>query len=296
MPIYGWGEGGFGSGPWGGGLGTGGIEVLTIEATRENVIRLELSAPLAFTGLGDLSDPSRPVAWRVDPIVPDDGSSNPRPVGVARVEPAPVAELPGVVRGTVVDVYLDRSLSPFPARYTLTVGAAGALLSVDGQQEIEALTVPFLGLTADASSDAELDAPTVGQDLALTAPGEATNVAIGVGGYATDESGDYAFDRGRDGLRKRVFRRVFTRRNGFSFLVGYGGGLLEDTKRAAKSSTLVAKEEECAAQIAEEPDVASAVVRIQRRADPGTGLFGLSIRVVPRVGSPAVYRGAYRSE
>lgn len=78
------------------------------------------------------------------------------------------------------------------------------------------------------------------------------------GVYRIDDSGDIGIQGGKESLRKRIFRRLFSGRNSWSFLRDYGVAV--GLKSLATRAELQSFASRAAEQIRREPDVAQAVV------------------------------------
>jgi hypothetical protein len=120
------------------------------------------------------------------------------------------------------------------------------------------------------------------------ASGVSTPDAPLLGTFRVDAQGDYAFDEGTEGLRKRILRRLVTMRGGFAHLPNYGVGVPALGKRLAVAATLASVAADAEAQILSEPDVAEASVR--PFVDPqAPSIVRLQIRVRTKEGKPSAF-------
>lgn len=276
MPrMSGWGESAWGGLSW----GSGGEELRLLRAfpVRENVARLEFNVPVRLTFLSDPRDGAETDRYAFAPI---DGSIGrdglpPRPVSTYAVARAVVP----LSLGRSLDVTVDRSFSPFPARYRATVNR---LFALDG--------LPLLPGHTQAEMDGLSRAlPVLLPELAV-ARGDLSAAAEIPGGEAivpVDASGDVAVERGLDSLRKRILRRLLTRRGAFAHLPGYGVGIPAEIKRLATPSVRARIVADAEAQCRREPEVESAEARLDPIAEE-PGAWRLSVRVRARAGSLSV--------
>lgn len=265
--MAGYGDSAWGSSPW----GTGGEELRLLSANpiRENVLRLEFNVAPRLSFLADPRDGSLPDRYSVVPVDGTEGRDGlpPRPVSPFEIGRAAVP----LSLGRFVDVTVDRRLSPYPARYLVSVNR---LVAFDGMPLDPARTsVEADGLRRGLPVN--LVSRSIGRtDLAGTIerPGEPPFVPA-------DASGDVATDRGLASYRKRVLRRLLTRRGAFAHLPGYGVGTAAQIKRLATASVrakIVADAEE---QIRREPETESVRATLTPIADePGAWLLQCEIR------------------
>ena len=276
MPGWGGGSGGgWGGEGWGGGgsFATGPSPIVRVVAIAENVVRVYFGAAPYLSGLLDPSDASLPGLWTVAPAV---GS----PTGLDGNAPRPVNVL-SVAAGTEeasIDLTLDRPMTPWPAQYVvsetgLAYGGPPSLLPIPPASA----TFPavFKQLVAP-----DPDAFVPSRDFAnpQSASDQNTSSTL-LGTYPVDDTGDYAVDQGLPSYRKRVLRRLITRKNGFAHLPGYGVGIQTYGKKLQKASVRAAIAADAEAQIAQEPETAQVTVTSRQDAiTPGLVYFVVSAK------------------
>lgn len=276
-----WGLGGWGTSGWGGPGAGDGLEVVDARAVRENVVRVEFNQPPYFSSLLDPSDASSPERFAVTPVAGVAGDGLPtRPVTPASVERALFAG----AGGRFLDLAVDRPFSPFPGAYVvavnnLVVEATGALL-LPGKtsRRFPSLyrgRVPHRPDLAIGRTD--FANPSTTRDLDGLADGTP------LGTFAVDASGDYAADRGMASYRKRVLRRLMTKRGRFAHLPNYGVGVPDNVKQLARAGLREEIADDAEKQIKLEPETDSAAVTVVPDADRPS-LLHLRVRAVTRDG------------
>jgi hypothetical protein len=294
----GWGGAPWGGGGWGG-AGAGPLQVSAVLAVAENILRLTLTRQVYFSTLLDPLDASDPTHYAVAIVAGTSGLDGTpvRPVVVVHVDPSPTFAL----IGTQLDLTLDRPMTAFPAQYVLTVSnliAADLVTTLDPPPFNAAQTFAVFKLIAQP----RIDQPTPSRDFGnpqlrsamldpLPNPGNALNLGV----YTVDDSGDYAFDEGLTGYKKRILRRLITMPGGFAHLPAYGVGITSHGKQLVRASVLEGLAQEAQKQIFLEPETSSAsvhaamdpsvpgLVRFQVRAQTKTGQ---SLRFSARVPTP----------
>lgn len=285
-----WGEGPWGDGSWGGGIDEVSFAGVAALAIRENVIRVEFSSEVYFSGLLDAGDASIVSKWDVAVV---DGTSgltgdDTRPVRVVAVTVSQVED--GVDAGAVgrfLNLTLDRPMTSWPAQYSvswtsifssdLSLMSESALSCAAVYRKVDPPTIAAGRPSLDFANPQTASA-------ALTATGKA--LAIGTFGIADD--GDYATDDGIVNLKKRVIRRLVTAPNAFVHLPGYGVGIPQHAKLLAQPTVVSRLRTEAEAQIAREPDVARVrVTTVQDPNVPNMTRFRIAIR--PKVGAAVAF-------
>ncbi len=261
------------------------VAALSSEAWRENVIRLEFPLPVYFSRILDAADASDPRKFSVTPVSGAVGKNGQAARAVTVVEVQLATE--GVAEGDAgrfVDLVLDRPMTPHPASYHVT---ATDLWSADLEETMSANLTLGSGSVYRALAPPRLDAAVPSRDISYP---QSNSLAAALSGepasFAPDGTGDYAVDEGEDSLRKRCTRRLVTKPNGFAHLPGYGVGIPDHAKRLALASVIVSLTTEAEVQIAREPEVAKARVRI---LTPVPGLARVQIFIRPKRGRPVMY-------
>lgn len=256
-PYAGYGAGLYGAGLYGAGSPAP-LVLLDAFATSENVVQLQFNFPVYLSGLLDAPDASNPALFTFTAVagtVGYDGTAV-RAVSAASVaytSPAPA----GFLLGQCLDVTLDRAMTPYPAQYIVM---ATGLLSSD---QISPLAVPstayFYGLFRQLTQPS-LTTTAPARDFAnpQSASGAASmpNASVAsLGVFAAGEGGDYAIDSGDVSYKKRVYRRMSTRKGGFIFLPpDYGVGLPYEIKQLGTPARRQAIAADIEKQIAQEPE------------------------------------------
>ena len=264
-----WGSGaGWGATGWGGGGAGDALQLLAALAVRENVVRLYFSEPPKFTSLLDPSDAFNPSRYS---IVPIDGTFGADERPTRAVTPAAAAQVVAAgAAGTQIDVTVDRPFSPYPSRYRvsanqLVTAAGGALLDplytstvFDGvYRGMPAITPALTYTRRDIANPQVLAAALLTGD---------SGYALAT--FVVDETGDYATDQGETSYRKRVFRRLTTRRGRFAHLPNYGLGVVAASKQLARPGVREALAADAEAQIRLEPETRD--VKVTLVQDPST--------------------------
>jgi hypothetical protein len=267
----GWGGGGWGGSGWGGGSGVGALQGAL--AVSENVIRVYFSHAPYYSGLLDPGDASNPEAYSILPVA---GT-----VGLDGTQARSVSAIVAAVGGdpNSIDVTLDRPLTAWPAQYQvatlgLVTGAPPSTTPIpDASTAFPAVYRQIVAAVPDAL--------IASRDFAnpQTAADQTTSQSSLLGSYPVDDSGDYAFDEGLASYKKRVLRRLITRKNGFAHLPGYGVGVPTYGKRLQKAGVRATIAADAEAQISQEPetDKVSVVARVDR-SNPGLVYFIVTAR------------------
>lgn len=252
-PSPGFGSGSFGVTPWGGAISTD-LRVLNVVAIKENVFRITFSEPPIFTGVLDTKDASSVKRYSVTAISTTTGMDG---LPARKVLPAEISLAGG--GGTEIDLTTDRPMSPYPARYLVAVN--GVFSSSSGLPINSCFTsFPVYGVYRKLHTQLpELAVP--GRDIAnpwtLAAQLDPVpilgNAQLGI--IPIDDSGDYAFDEGVISLKKRILRRLVTKKGAFIFMPSYGVGIIEKLKKLNSAAARSDVAAEAQSQIQQEPDV-----------------------------------------
>ena len=277
---------GYGGGPWGGvpwGASGGGLQLLTALAVVENILRLTFNEPVNYTRILNPIDGSN-----IDRYVfaPDPTSLDKRDEATRPVSPAEIRQVDD--NDLQIDVVTDRPFSSFPSRYTIqlnglvsTTGAAldlaqSSILFPAVFKEVPAV-VPDL-----APQNRDFAKPDTRSALFDPLPNAAEADPLILGTFPTDGTGDYATDEGIVSYRKRVFRRLTTKKGAFAHTPNYGVTIPQSIKQLARQSTLQALAADAEEQIRREPETVSVSVTISA-VDP-RGFVVFAIRVKTNIG------------
>jgi hypothetical protein len=283
----GWGSLPWGAGPWGAG-GADDLELSAAEAIRENVFRLTFNVAPQFTKLLTPNDAANPKRFQVTAL--------PLPLGADGMPARAVlpvlverAKVPGSF-GAVLDLTVDRPMSPWPARYIVAVNQ---LVSVEGALLLPGATSKTVVAVYRALRPQNAATPSPSRDIANPQtylaqldpiPQAGDPLALGV--IPLDASGDYAFDEGVTQLKKRVIRRLLTTKGAFPAIPNYGIGIPSYGKKLGTAAIRQQLCEEAMTQLKLEPDVAD--VRVTAFSDPRTPsvtVFRIRIRVAGSQGN-----------
>lgn len=281
-------EDGYGIGPWGatpwgdgGKLYTTPFAVLSAYAVRENVIRITFNGSVYYSGLYDVQDASYVANYAITTVAGTQGleGSHVWGVNIVRVDAVETDS-------TSVDVVLDRPMTPYPAAYMLAVSTAWDASRMRALQSAASLHV--YGVHQAVETALSLAKPRA-RDIAspqthdamldpLPDPTDPRNL----GSIPVDDTGDYAFDDGITALKKRVLRRIFSKRGGFAHLPNYGIDIASYGKKLSTTHTRAQLAAETERQLASEPEIAKVAVRF---AQIKPGLFRMDILCRTRQGA-----------
>lgn len=279
--MTGWGDERWGAGPWGGGEGVGGVSfVLTgALAVRENVARLFFSQAVALSGVLDALDGTLKSHYLISPVDGTFGYDGEPARSVLVIGAQATDDL------AQVDVLVDRPFSPYPSQYQVT---ATGLFTATGTPQTTTFSAVFYGVqmgvpppTADLASPGRDFANPQTLSAALDPLPNAGDPLL-LGTLAVDDTGDRATDQGVTNLRKRVLRRLSTRKGRFAHLPNYGVLALDLIKSKARPGLVQSLAADAEDQIRQEPDVVGCSVSI-RQAD-SSGVFVYVVRVRSRFG------------
>jgi len=269
MPVPfntgGWGSGGFGLSPWGYGAGS----VLVLEsalAIKENVVRLHFNLAPRFTGTLEPHDAASLDRYNIVTIPGGVGIDEEpvRPVLPAAVERPAV---PGAA-GTLIDLTTDRPFSRWPCQYR--VSCNNLIAATTGAPLAAGQSVVFYAVRAGIPSfepDVQGGVRDIGNPMTKGAlfdplPTAATADSLILGTYQPDGLGDYASDEGIVSYKKRVFRRLMTRRDAYAHLLGYGIDLPSQVGRLARPGVRESLAVEAERQIGLEPETVAVRVTV----------------------------------
>lgn len=277
-----WGDLHWGGSGWGGDTDVPLILQAAV-ARRENAIQIAFSRPVYTSGINDPGDALQPsfyVVTEVAGTIGYDGTSV-RKVSVVSLA---LVEVTGTFLGQYLELTLDRMMTPYPAQYLVTV--SNQIVTLDKLDSIEPT-----GLTAGLDSVyrklvvPSTETTTPSRDLAnpstLSAardPLSDPENPLNLGTMPVDDTGDYAFDEGLTGYKKRILRRLITVPGGFVHLGDeYGLGVTSFGKKLATAAVISEIASQAEAQIAKEPETLK--VQVTARQDtPGSVRFSIFAR------------------
>lgn len=280
-PSAGFGTGPFGTMPFGTALSPSATLVIeSILALRENMFQVAFNVPPRFTQLRDPNDASDPRRY-VARLVPGTGrDGNPaKPVRVIMVEQEPGTD------GAVLNLWLDRPMSPEPCQYDLTISG---LVSATGYIPLDPVTerviAVFKGIVPLIPefiiNNRDLSNPQSRHGIFDPLPvEEGQNLDKLLGTYPSDSQGDVAFDEGLAGVRKRVMRRLTTRKGKFAHLPNYGVSTIASIKQLSRAGLREFLAEEAEQQIRQEPEVVDvSVVIVVDESRPDMARYQVRVR------------------
>lgn len=242
--------------------------LLEARHARANAVDVTFAEPPRAFDPADARDVLNPANWTIAVREPADAIVR-LPQFVERID------------AYTVRVYFDGELSPF-AVYRITVSAratsaAGVpfLLCLDADfAAFGVATIRTSGIPADLQRT-DLMNPQITRDAQQNDPPP-------LGTFQISDRGDYALERGRAYLRKRILRRAVTGLGGFFHLPAYG--FAEGQKTLITPDLLRRTQARAQSQIMREPDVVSVSVSV--KADPdAASVVVLRIRAIDREGN-----------
>lgn len=262
----GWGGGGWGLAPWG--SGSDGLRVVSAQAIRENCIRISFSEPPRYTRDLDANDASNPRRFSVTTVPGTIGLDDApvRPVRPCRVDVS--QEL--LAGGASLDVWVDRHMTAWPSQYVISANqlVSGAGLPLDA----DFTSAPLYGLQwVSPPNIAELAAPrrdfAQPDSLAALLDPIGSTAADLLGTLPIDATGDYATDDGITTYKKRILRRLTTRKGAFLHMPDYGVGVLEHMKRVGYPDVRATIVSDAEVQVRQEPETITCSVKMTLSPD-----------------------------
>jgi hypothetical protein len=284
--VAGWGAGsgaipttGWGGTGWGGGGAGSQLELNDAFVIAENVVRLQFNQAVRFTKLLDYTDASNRKRYS---LVAVDGSKGNDDLPARRVNPSEAEQAGG--GGTLIDLTTDRFFSPFPAQYQVSVNG---LVSSSGNILSATFTSRVFFAVQRGIKPPSADNAVPRRDFANP---QTLQALIGLpsldpallGSFTVDGTGDYAADQGSVSYKKRLFRRLTTRKGAFAHLPTYGVGLPDDVKKLGRAGFVQALASDCEAQIRQEPETLDVGVLVVQATTPG--LWFLRVRARTNTG------------
>lgn len=281
VALAGYGSGSFGTFPFGTAEpGDVPLELLSILAVRENVVRITFNVAPRYTQLLDPNDASDARRYLMEPVAGTEGRDGEptRPVGVI------VVELVDGFDGTVLDIIIDRPMSPEPGKYNLTIsGLVSDVGEVPLDDTIVEVTALFKGIVPLIPefiiNNRDIANPQTRQGIFDPLPvteGQELDPILGT--FPEDSQGDVAFDEGLAGFKKRVMRRLTTRRGKFAHLPNYGVSTLTSLKQLARPGIRETLADEAEQQILQEPETQSVSVELVIGDRPEVTVYRVRVR------------------
>lgn len=263
------GSGKFGVTPWGGyAFVAPSTQAMLIaaEAIRENVVLLTFTEPMYFSRWLDPGDASQVSHYGISPDM--------NSVGIDGLPPRAV--FPGKVvkpfdsDGTMLELWLDRAMSPTGALYRVTVSN---IVAVSGNPLLTT-SATFNGVR-QGLPQVVIDAIVGNRDFANP---QSTSAGISLtnndlGKYHYDSTGDIGIDQGLVSYKKRVFRRLTTRKGAFRHNPSYGVLIPNSVKRLARANLVDSIAADAEDQIRQEPETVKVSVRIVPATTPGLYVY-----------------------
>lgn len=281
VALAGYGTGSFGTLPFGTAVaGPIPLELESVLAVRENVVRVTFNVAPRYTQLLDPNDASDARRYDYVPVAGTQGRDGEptRPASVIVVEQVDGFD------GTVLDLILDRPMSPEPGQYELTIsGLVSSVGEVPLVDTIVVVTALFKGITPPIPefiiNNRDIANPQTRQgifDPLPVAEGQELDPLLGT--FPEDSQGDLAFDEGLAGFKKRVMRRLTTRRGRFSHLPNYGVSTITSIKQLARPGIRETLADEAEQQISQEPETVSVSVELVVGERPEVTFYRVRVR------------------
>lgn len=241
------------------------LSVLEVFAVRENLIRVVFNVPPRYTQLLNPNDASDSRRYAITPITGTIGRDGlpTRPVSVIVVEQSEGYD------GEVLDLILDRPMSPEPSRYQIVI--SDLVTAVDQTPMVSSAILEFVGLFKQVLPpipELLINNRDIANPQSLTqifdplpvAEGDDLNALLGT--FREDSQGDLAFDEGLAGYRKRVMRRLTTRKGRFAHLPNYGVSLITSVKQLSRAGVRESLAQDAEQQIRSEPETIAVSVQV----------------------------------
>lgn len=255
----GFGAGAFGSMPFGSGAG---VTIAFAEEVTRNSVRVRLAGPVRLRNRGNIGDALHDRGWRVEAF--NDATAH-----------VPIA-LWVVRESSDTAVVQFDSIFDGPAkryRIVMSEAIAGAPGPVS-QRSALFWTFGEVRVVRDQATRRSFDLAN------LQTGGSGPGPEQPLGTLALGADGDYLADAGLDNLKKRILRRLSTRRGAFAHLPDYG--LVLPLKTAIKPALLREIQADATEQIRREIGVRDVSVGV---SVPTPGVLTLSIRVTSDAGA-----------
>lgn len=280
-PLAGYGIGPFGTMPFGTNLPPDApLALLSMLAIRENVIRLEFNVTPRYTRLRDPNDAADPRRYVVTAV---EGTRGRDDLPTRGVRPIQVDQVPGYPN--LLDLVLDRPMSPAPGQYDVTISGLVSGFTGDPLPPSTTRTTAVFKGVPPMLADIAFNVRDIANPQARTGIYDPLPVSSGqeldglLGVYPIDSQNDFAFDEGLASYRKRIIRRLTTRKNGYAHLPGYGIDTLKSVKTLARAGVREFIAQDAESQIRMEPETVDVSVSIViNPARPDVALYRIRVR------------------
>lgn len=258
MAGGGFGSMALGSGPFGSGSGAGLDEARQVARNAVDVTFLDFPKASDPATVDDALNPAR---WTLAAFDPSDST-------IRLAQFVENTSNPKVVR-----VFFDGPLDAF-AVYVITGSGISTVFGIPilpPADRASFSTFDTFRVRADVPAEqqrTDLSNPQLVADATIIDPPP-------LGTYQIDDRGDYALERGRPYLRKRIFRRASSAIHSFFHLPGYG--FAEPLKSGITPDVLRRLQARAQSQVLMEPDVVSVSVTVTQDAQaPGVAILRIS--------------------
>jgi hypothetical protein len=224
------------------------ISLVSALALRENMVRLTFDADIYYSAVLDSGDASDTARYLFTPDAASRGSDGlpPRFILAARAD---------LFDARTIDLWVDRRFSPYPSRYIIDVNGLLEAVTLD---PLVTHTASFLGCTRGVPQ-LTLEAGISNRDLA-NPQDNGTEASLGT--FPVDDTGDIANDGGLIGYKKRVLRRLSTRKGRYKHLPNYGTLAYDSIKMLARPGVIQQIADDAESQIRQEPETTQVSVKV----------------------------------
>ena len=252
------------SGPWAGPTSAL-LRVVAAVASAENAVQVRFSQPPYVSGLFDAADALDPSHYAIAIVAGTRGADGNPTRSVAPVSVVVV----DVDQGDVLELTLDRSMTPFPSQYSI---ACSGLYTLNLAHALDpnAAVASFAGVARALSTYNEVkkgrSQDLSGEpDLALLYGGVPGGSLAPVAGIAVAPNGDYAGEDGDVAYKRRMHRILITQPGAYLHL-GDDFGAAASLKKTLRPGEVAQQLSRIETQVRRDPETDNASVRLE--ADP----------------------------
>ena len=263
----------------GGGLSVG-FALVLVTPISENTVRLTFTEPPHADGVGGVADALDDQHYSVVAVSGTGLDGN-------VVRSVLVVQAIAVAGDALsIDVVVDRPFSPYPCVYRasctgLRSDTTGLPLTVGGT------SAAFHGLLRTVESQSR-ELAIRNRDVATPQSPAATMdplpdpLGAVLGSFNPDSTGDYSYDEGLTGYRKRNLRRTYCRKRKFVFLPpDWGAGIVDELKRTNSADKREEIRADIEAQWLQDPETRECTVTV---ATPQPSVVRYTIQATTRDG------------